>query len=62
MLELKDTFGNTVQIAPDMETAMEAAASMPQIMDIHDDLTGDTWSRAPGQTGLNAWVWHWENW
>lgn len=62
MLELKDIFGNTVQVAPDMETAMETAAMMPQVVDIHDQVTGDTWSRALGQTGLNSWVWHWENW
>ena len=62
MLELKDIFGNTVQIAPDMETAMETAEIMPQIVDIHDQVTGDTWSRAISQTGLSSWVWHWENW
>lgn len=62
MLELMDIFGNTVQVAPDMETAMEAAAMMPQVVDIHNELTGDTWSRAPGMGTLSSWVWHWENW
>ena len=62
MLELKDIFGHTVQQVPDMATAMATAAMMPQIVDIHNDITGDTWSRSPGQTGPNSWVWHWENW
>lgn len=60
MLELKDIFGNTVQQAPDMATAMEAAGTMPQVVDIHDNVTGDTWSRNPGW--VDSWVWHWENW
>lgn len=60
MLELKDIFGQTVQQVPDMAEAMEAAARMPQVVDIHDQATGDTWSRNPGQR--NSWVWHWENW
>lgn len=62
MLELKDIFGHTLQQVPDMATAMEAAARMPQVVDIHDEMTGDTWSRGPGQDKMNAWVWHWENW
>ena len=62
MLELKDILGNTVQIAPDMKTAMEKAAMMPQVTDIHNELTGDTWSRAPGHNQPSGWVWHWENW
>ena len=66
MLELKDIFGHTVQQVPDMATAMTTAAMMPQVVDIHNDITGDTWSRSPGQNGPNSrvysWVWHWENW
>ena len=62
MLELKDIFGHTVQKAPDMATAMTTAAMMPQIVSIHNETTGDTWSRGPGQDRMNAWVWHWENW
>lgn len=61
MLELKDIFGNTVQQVPDMKTAIETAARMPQVVDIHDQETGDTWSRSPGRQ-LSGWVWHWENW
>lgn len=61
MLKLKDIFGNTVQQATNMEDAMEAAARLPQVVDIHDEITGDTWSRAPGHR-LNGWIWHWENW
>ena len=60
MLELKDIFGNTLREVPDMATAMTTAEMMPQIVDIHDELTGDTWSRAPGWGRLNNWVWHWE--
>ena len=59
MLKLEDIFGNTLQQVPDMATAMEAAEMMPQVVDIHEEATGDTWSRAPGQ---DNWVWHWENW
>lgn len=62
MLELKDIFGNTLQREMDMEAAIEAAARLPQVVDIHDELTGDTWSRAPGHDPLNSWIWHWENW
>lgn len=62
MLELKDIFGNTVQQAPDMEEAIEAAARLPQVVDIHNELTGDTWSRVPGNNQPDSWVWHWENW
>lgn len=62
MLELKDIFGHTLQQVPDMATAMEAAGTMPQVVDIHDNVTGDTWSRNPGRDRLNSWVWHWENW
>lgn len=62
MLELKDIFGNTLQQVPDIATAMAAAATMPQIVDIHDEFTGDTWSRSPGWGRLNNWVWHWEGW
>lgn len=62
MLELKDIFGNTLQRVPDMEEAMETAARLPQVVDVHDETTGDTWSRNPGRDRLNSWVWHWENW
>lgn len=62
MLKLKDIFGNTLREVPDMASAMEAAEMMPQIVDIQDEMTGDTWSRAPGWDRLNSWVWHWENW
>lgn len=62
MLELKDIFGNTLQREMDMEEAIEAAARLPQVVDIHDELTGDTWSRAPGDNQPSGWVWHWENW
>ena len=44
MLKLKDIFGNTLQIELDMEAAIEAAARLPQVIDIHDEFTGDTWS------------------
>lgn len=62
MLELKDIFGNTLQREMDMEAAIEAAARLPQVVDIHDELTGDTWSRAPGDNQPSDWIWHWENW
>ena len=62
MLELKDIFGNTLKQVPDMATAMATAEMMPQIVDIHDEFTGDTWSRAPRWGRLNNWVWHWEGW
>lgn len=62
MLELKDIFGNTLQRIPDMKEAMETAARLPQIVDIHDETTEDTWSRNTGRDRLNSWVWHWENW
>lgn len=62
MLELKDIFGNTLKQVPDMATAMATAEMMPQIVNIHDEFTGDTWSRAPGWSRLNNWVWHWEGW
>ena len=62
MLELKDIFGQTVQQVPDMATAMATAARLPQIVDVHDTMTGDTWSRTPGQMQRESWVWHWENW
>lgn len=59
MLELMDIFGNTVQQVPNMEAAIEAAARLPQVVDIHDQATGDTWSRSGAGS---AWAWHWENW
>lgn len=62
MLELKDIFGHVMTQVPTMAAAMEAAARMPQVVDIHDQVTGDTWSRNPGRDRLNSWVWHWENW
>lgn len=62
MLELKDIFGNTLKQVPDMATAMATAEMMPQIVDIHDEFTGDTWSRSTGWGRLNNWVWHWEGW
>lgn len=62
MLELKDIFGHTLQEVPDMATAMATAAMMPQVVEIQDKTTGDTWGRGPGQDRMNAWVWHWENW
>lgn len=62
MLELKDIFGNTLQREMDMEAAIEAAARLPQVVGIHDELTGDTWSRAPGSNKPSGWIWHWENW
>lgn len=62
MLELKDIFGNTVQQVLDMEEAIETAARLPQVVNIHDEFTGDTWSRVPGSSQPSGWVWHWENW
>lgn len=62
MLELKDIFGNVVMKVPTMKEAMEAAAKIPLIADIHDNTTGNTWSRSPGRDRLNNWVWHWEGW
>lgn len=62
MLELKDIFGNTLKQVPDMATAMATAEIMPQVVDIHDQVTRDTWSRNPGRDRLNSWVWHWEGW
>ena len=58
MLELKDIFGNTLKQVPDIATAMATAEIMPQIVDIHDAFTGDTWSRAPGWGRVNNWVCH----
>ena len=55
MLELMDIFGNTVQQMPNMEAAIEAAARLPQVVDIHDQATGDTWSRSGAGS---AWAWH----
>ena len=60
MLELKDIFGHTLQKELNMEAAIEAAARLPQVVDIHDNITGDTCSRSPGWR--DSWVWHWENW
>ena len=62
MLELKDIFGHTVQQVPTMAEAMATAARLPQVVDIHNDITGDTWSRSPGWDKLNNWVWHWKGW
>lgn len=62
MLELKDIFGHVMKQVPDMATAMEAAERMPQVVDIHNRITGETWSRNPEHDHLNKWVWHWENW